>query len=77
MAAQGSGGPPAKAFTPAARIEALIESLDPEVRGAIDEVDRTLLVLSLQQSPWARLRSATRMAQTLGRLRRALASQRG
>jgi hypothetical protein len=73
MAAQASGAPPAEAPT----IEALIEALDPEVRAAIDDVDRTLIALSLQQSPWSRLRSATRMAQTLGRLRRALASQGG
>jgi hypothetical protein len=73
MAAQTSGAPPVEAPT----IEALIESLDPEVRAAIDDVDRTLIALSLQQSPWSRLRSATRMAQTLGRLRRGLASQGG
>ena len=73
MAAQASGAPPAEVPT----IEALIEALDPEVRAAIDDVDRTLIALSLQQSPWSRLRSATRMAQTLGRLRRALASQGG
>jgi hypothetical protein len=73
MAAQASGAPPAEAPT----IEALIEALDPEIRVAIDDMDRTLITLSLQQSPWSRLRSATRMAQTLGRLRRALASQGG
>jgi hypothetical protein len=67
VAAQASGAPPAEAPT--------IEALDPEVRAAI--VDRTLIALSLQQLPWSRLRSATRMAQTLGRLRRALASQGG
>jgi hypothetical protein len=83
MAAQASGAPPAEAPTieaptiEAPTIEALIEALDPEVRAAIDDVDRTLIALSLQQSPWSRLRSATRMAQTLGRLRRALASQGG
>jgi hypothetical protein len=32
-------------------IEALIEALDPEVRAAIDDVDRTLIALALQQSP--------------------------
>lgn len=62
MVAQASGAPPAEAPT----IEALIESLDPEVRAMIADVDRTLIALSLQQSPWSRLRSATRMAQTLG-----------
>jgi hypothetical protein len=56
-------------------IEALIEALDPEVRAAIDDVDRTLIALSLQQSPWDRLRSASRMAQTLIRIRDAVASQ--
>jgi hypothetical protein len=43
-------------------IEALIEALDPEVRAAIDDVDRTLIALALQRSPWDRLRSASRMA---------------
>jgi hypothetical protein len=73
MAAHAAGAPPAESPT----IEALIEALDPEVRAAIDDVDRTLIALSLQQSPWSRLRSATRMAQTLGRLRDAMASQVG
>jgi hypothetical protein len=68
MVAQASGAP-------TTTIEALIEALDPEIRAAVDDVDRTLIALSLQQSPWSRLRSATRMAKTLGRLRRALASQ--
>jgi hypothetical protein len=56
--------------------DALIEGLSPEVRAAIDDVDRSLIVLSLQQSPWERLRSASRMAQTLARIRDAAASQR-
>jgi len=73
VAAQLSATPSADPLT----IDALLENLDPEVRAAIDDVDRTLIALTLQQSPWSRLRSATRMAQTLGRLRRALASQRG
>jgi hypothetical protein len=34
-------------------LAALIEALDPEVRAASDDVARTLIVLSLQQSPWA------------------------
>jgi len=58
-------------------IEALIEALDPEVRAAIDDVDRTLIALALQQSPWDRLRSASRMAQTLARIGDAIASQGG
>ena len=49
-------------------LAALIANLDPEVRAAIDDVDRSLIALSLQQSPWDRLRSASRMAQTLARL---------
>ena len=73
VAAQASAPP----STDPPTIEALLETLDPEVRAAIDDVDRTLIALSLQQSPCSRLRSATRMAQTLGRLRRALASQGG
>jgi len=65
--------PAAKAPT----IEELIAALDPEVRAAIDDVDRTLIALTLAQSPWNRLRSATRMAQTLVRIRDAIASQGG
>jgi hypothetical protein len=53
MTAQGSEGLPTEEPT----LAALIEALDPEVRGAIDEVDRTPIALSLQQSPWDRLRS--------------------
>jgi hypothetical protein len=58
-------------------LDELIAAVDPEVRAAIDDVDRTLIALSLERSPWNRLRSASRMAQTLARLRDALASQRG
>ena len=57
-------------------VDALIAALDPEVRAAIDDVDRTLITLTLAQTPWNRLRSASRMAQYLGKLRDALASQR-
>jgi hypothetical protein len=57
-------------------IGALIEALDPEVRAAIDDVDRTLIALALQRSPWDRLRSA-RMAQTLARIGDAIAPQGG
>jgi hypothetical protein len=56
-----------------ARLAVLVANLDPEVRAAIDDVDRTLIVLTLEQSPWNRLRSASRMAQTLGRFRDAIA----
>jgi hypothetical protein len=73
MAAQGSGTMPAKEPT----LEALIEALDPEVRAAVDDVDRTLIELSLQLSPWERLQSASRMAQYLARIRDAMASQGG
>ncbi len=52
-----------------AEIAALVANLDPEVREAIGDVDRTLIALSLQQSPWDRLRSASRMAQALVRIR--------
>jgi hypothetical protein len=68
---------PAIRTTPEPTVEALIAALDPEVRAAIDDVDRTLITLSLAQTPWNRLRSASRMAQCLGKLRDALASQRG
>jgi hypothetical protein len=72
MAAQGPGAAPTEQPT----LAALIEALDPEVRAAIDDVDRTLIALTLQQSPWDRLRSASRMAQALARIRDAMASQR-
>jgi hypothetical protein len=52
-----------------ARLASLIEALDPEVRDAIADVDRTLIVLSLGQSPWDRLRSASRSARELSRIR--------
>jgi hypothetical protein len=71
--AQAPDAPPAAELT----IDELIAAVDPEVRAAIDDVDRTLIALSLERSPWNRLRSASRMAQTLARLRDALASQRG
>lgn len=75
--------PPSGASSPEApTVEALIEALDPrasirpEVRAAIADVDRTLITLALQQSPWERLRSASRMAQTLARLRDAMPAER-
>jgi hypothetical protein len=45
LAAPASGIPSAEAPT----VEALIEALDPEVRAAIDDVDRTLIALSLRR----------------------------
>lgn len=71
MVARAAGAKPSEAPT----IEALIEAVDPEVRAAIDDVDRTLIALSLEQSPWERLRSASRAAQMLTRIRDAIASQ--
>ena len=73
MAARAAGASPSEAPT----IEALIEALDPEVRAAIDDVDRTLIALALQQSPWDRLRSVSRMAQTLARIGDVIAPQGG
>jgi len=73
VATQGSSAAP----TDVATFNALMEALDPEVRAAIDDVDRTLIRLSLQQSPWDRLRSASRMAEALTRLRDAATSQGG
>jgi hypothetical protein len=55
-------------------LASLIEALDPEVREAIGDVDRSLIHLSLQQSPWERLRSASRMARALMRLRHGTSS---
>ncbi|MCL4215376.1 MAG: hypothetical protein KJZ74_15850 [Gemmatimonadales bacterium] len=55
----------------------LIEALDAEVRAAIADVDRTLIGLSLEQSPWDRLRSASKAAQSLARIRDAATSERG
>lgn len=75
MAAQVPGVPPTSTEEPT--LAALIATLDLEIREAIGDVDRTLIHLSLQQSPWDRLRSASRMAQYLARIRDAAASQRG
>jgi hypothetical protein len=75
MAAQGPAVPPTLPEVPT--LASLIDELDAEVREAINDVDRTLIHLSLRQSPWDRLRSASRMAQTLARIRDAAASQRG
>ena len=61
----------------ASAVADLIEALDPEVRAAIADVDRTLITLSLEQSPWCRLRYASKMAQSLARIRDAATSQRG
>jgi hypothetical protein len=58
-------------------LTALLAAVDPEVRAAVTDVDRSLVRLSLAQSPWDRLRSASRMAQALSRIRDAAASQRG
>ena len=56
-------------------ITALVAKLDSEVRDAIGDVDRSLILLTLQQSPWDRLRSASRMAQTLARIRDGVAPE--
>ena len=56
-------------------VDTLIAALDPEVRAAIDDVDRSLIWLSLAQTPWERLRSASRTAQYLAGIRDATASQ--
>jgi hypothetical protein len=71
MAAPAPGAPPVEQPT----LAALIEALDPEVRAAIDDVDRTLIELSLAQSPWDRLTWASRMAQYLARVRDATVSE--
>ena len=71
MAAQGSVAWPDEPPT----LAALIDALDPDVRAAIDDVDRSLIWLSLEQSPWDRLTSASRMAQYLAGIRDATASQ--
>jgi hypothetical protein len=54
----------------------LLEAVPLEVREAVADVDRTLIRLSLQQSPMERLRAAHRMAEELMKLRDAAASQR-
>jgi len=54
----------------------VVAALDPEVRAAVLDVDRTLILLSLELSPWDRLRSASRMMQTLAKIRDAAASPR-
>jgi len=54
---------------------ALVANVDPEVRDAIDDVDRTLIALALSQSPWDRLRSASRTMKALVRIRDAAAPE--
>ena len=77
MMARAAQGPDVPSISPGSTIASLIEALDPEVRDAIADVDRTLIVLALEQTPWDRLRSASRMAQALARIRDAATSQRG
>lgn len=57
------------------QIATLIAALDPEVRAAIADVDRTLIALALQQSVRERLRSASEAARALAKLRDAATSQ--
>ncbi len=56
---------------------ALIAALDPDVRAAIDDVDRSLIWLALEQSPWGRLTAASRTAQYLAEIRDVTASSQG
>ena len=56
-------------------LAALVENLDPEVREAIADVDRTLIALALSLSPWDRLRSASRTMRALARIRDAAAPE--
>lgn len=57
-------------------LPALIEALDPDVREAVGDVDRSLIQLTLAMSPWERLRSAGEMAQTLASYHRAAPPER-
>lgn len=57
-------------------LAAFIEALDPDVREAIGDVDRSLIRLTLEMSPWERLRSAGEMAQTLASYHREAPSDR-
>lgn len=76
MAAGVARTPEVGATSAAPKVADLIEALDAEVRAAIADVDRTLITLSLAQSPWDRLRSASKTAQSLARIRDAATSQR-
>ncbi len=55
-------------------VERILASLDPELRQAVTEVDRSLVRLSLSMSPRERLRSASNILRTLTRFRRVPAS---
>jgi hypothetical protein len=46
-------------------LRAMVGALDPDVLAAEAEVDRTLIVLSLERSPLERVRFAQQMLQTL------------
>ena len=76
MAAKVAGTRAVRASSETPGVADLIAALDPELRAAIADVDRTLITLSLEKSPWDRLRSASKMAQTLARIRDAATSQR-
>lgn len=76
MAAKVAGTRAVQSSSETPGVADLIAALDPELRAAIADVDRTLITLSLEQSPWDRLRSASKMAQTLARIRDAATSQR-
>ena len=58
-------------MAPAASIRetlAWLQEHDPDVLAAVEDVDRTLITLTLAQSPMERLRSAWGAAATLERL---------
>ncbi len=59
-----------KADTCGALVAQILASLDPEMQQAVAEVDRSLIRLSLAQSPRDRLRSASNMMRSLVRFGR-------
>jgi hypothetical protein len=60
----------------AQQVRDVLDALDSELRAAVHDVDRSLIRLSLAQTPRARLRSSSNMISTLMRLRRARTSAR-
>ncbi|MCA9550568.1 MAG: hypothetical protein KC933_11070 [Myxococcales bacterium] len=51
-------------------LAAVLDRVDPELRAAASDVDRTLLAWSMSLSPLERLRASSRAAAALGRFRR-------
>ena len=57
-----------------ARVRAMIAALDPELLEGVDDVDRTLIVSSLADDPWQRMKRSFAQHDTLQEMARCLRS---